>query len=199
MTPACWSPGQGRYMASPIPALSSPRLTLVPLAQDDAEAIQILFPHWNIVAFLAPQVPWPYPDDGAAVFLRDIALPTMAKGEAWHWSLRPKMNPDRLIGVISLRAGPDDNRGFWVAAEWQRRGLATEASEAVTDFWFEGLGNTILRVPKAIDNAGSRRISELSGMRVVWTGERDFVSGRHPAEIWEITADEWRGRRPPQH
>jgi [ribosomal protein S5]-alanine N-acetyltransferase len=62
----------------------------------------------------------------------------------------------------------------------------------VTDYWFEVLKFPVLRVPKAIDNHGSRHISEKQGMRVVATLERDFVSGRFLSEIWEITADEWR-------
>jgi hypothetical protein len=32
-------------------------------------------------------------------------------------------------------------------------------------------------------------------MRVIATVERDYVCGRLPAEIWEITAEEWRARR----
>jgi len=46
-----------------------------------------------------------------------------------------------------------------------------------------------------VANTASRRISEKQGMRVVDRVERDFVCGRLPAEIWEITADEWRARR----
>jgi RimJ/RimL family protein N-acetyltransferase len=68
----------------------------------------------------------------------------------------------------------------------------TEACDAVTDYWFEVLNFPVLRVPKAIANAGSRRISEKQGMRVIATEDRDYVSGRLPSEIWEITADEWR-------
>jgi hypothetical protein len=32
-------------------------------------------------------------------------------------------------------------------------------------------------------------------MRIVATEERPFVSGRLPAEIWEITAEEWHARQ----
>src|SRR5215475_11325436 len=53
----------------------------------------------------------------------------------------------------------------------------------------------VLRVAKAIANTASRRISEKQGMRVVGVEDRDYVCGRLPAEIWEITADEWRARR----
>jgi RimJ/RimL family protein N-acetyltransferase len=50
-------------------------------------------------------------------------------------------------------------------------------------------------VSKAIANIASRRISERSGMRVIKTEHRDYVSGRLPEEVWEITREEWR-RRP---
>jgi hypothetical protein len=32
-------------------------------------------------------------------------------------------------------------------------------------------------------------------MRIVSTEMLDFVSGRLPAEIWEITAEEWRAHQ----
>lgn len=179
---------------STITPLVTPRLSLQPLTLADGPAIQQLFPRWEIVRFLNALVPWPYPDDGAWSFLRDIVLPAMAAGRAWFWSIRPKTAPETLIGVISLMAGEEDNRGFWLTPEWQGQGLMREASEAVTDYWFEVLGNPVLRVPKAIANEASRRISQREGMRVVWTGEREFVSGTQPAQVWEITAEEWRNR-----
>ncbi len=68
--------------------------------------------------------------------------------------------------------------------------------DAGTDYyWFDVLGCTVLRVPKATANTASRRVSEKQGMRVVATGERGYVSGRQPAEMWEITAEEWKARR----
>lgn len=139
-------------------------------------------------------VPWPYPPDGALTYYRDVALPAMERSEAWHWTLRLKSLPSRLIGAIGLFKGTDDNRGFWIAPEWQRQGLMTEACDAATDYWFRVLRFPVLRVAKAAANAGSRRISEKQGMRLVEVGEKNYVSGRLPAEIWEITVDEWNGR-----
>jgi len=175
--------------------LETARLFLRPLQLEDADQIQLLFPHWEIVRHLASVIPWPYPPDGALTFIRDIALPAMARGDEWHWTLRLKTDPDLAIGSIGLKRHESDNRGFWIGREWQRRGLMTEAADAVTDFWFDTLKFPVLRVPKAIANTDSRRISEKQGMRVIATEERDYVSGRLPAEIWEITADEWRARR----
>jgi ribosomal-protein-alanine N-acetyltransferase len=65
----------------------------------------------------------------------------------------------------------------------------------VTGYWFETLKFPVLRAPKAIANTASRCSSEKQGMRVIALEERDYVSGRLPAEIWEITAEEWRSRR----
>jgi hypothetical protein len=58
------------------------------------------------------------------------------------------------------------------------------------------LGFSVLRAPKAVANAASRRISEKTGMRMVESFEKDYVSGRFSSEMWEITADEWHAVRP---
>ena len=178
--------------------LETPRLLLRPLVLEDAPQAQLLFPHWEIVRYLSHVVPWPYPPDGAYTFYRDIALPAIARGEEWHWTLRLKTDPDRLIGSIALIKGETINRGFWLGLPWQRQGLMTEACDAVTDFWFNRLKFPVLRAPKAVANAGSRRISEKSGMRMVARTESDYVSGGLATEIWEITAEEWNAHKNPE-
>lgn len=95
---------------------------------------------------------------------------------------------------MALLKSENNNRGFWIGLQWQRQGLMSEAVDAVTGYWFDVLGFPVLRAPKAIANAGSRRISEKQGMRVIAVEEKDYVSGRLPTEIWEITAEEWHTR-----
>ncbi|MFZ3265768.1 MAG: GNAT family N-acetyltransferase [Terriglobales bacterium] len=177
------------------PILETERLWLRPLQLSDADQIQEIFPHWEIVRFLAARVPWPYPPDGAQTYCRDIALPAAERGDEWHWTLRLKSNPTQLIGSINLMKAENHNRGFWLGLPWQGQGLMSEACDVVTDYWFQTLKFPVLRAPKATDNTASRRISVSQGMRVVATEEREFVSGRFPSEIWEITAAEWQGRR----
>jgi len=155
------------------PPLETSRLFLQPLELADAEQVQRLFPHWQIVRYLASRVPWPYPPDGARQFFRDVALPAVERGDEWIWTLRLKTDPDRIIGSIGLKRSDKKNRGFWLGLFLARAG--------------------------ADDRGGRRRhrllISEKAGMRVIEIEERDFVSGRLPAEIWEITAEEWNARR----
>lgn len=178
-----------------IRSLATPRLVLRPFELADAAQVQQLFPRWEIVRFLSAQVPWPYPDDGALAYYRDLALPAMARGEEWHWSLRLKRNPDELIGGISLFTTPNNSRGFWIGVPWQRQGLMTEAVEAVTEYWFSDLGFPVMRGYKAVDNLASRRISEKCGMRVIGTEDRTYVSGLLPSHLCEITAEEWKRHR----
>jgi RimJ/RimL family protein N-acetyltransferase len=177
------------------PVLNSRRLVLRPLQPDDAEDIQREFPHWEIVRLMTSQIPWPYPDGAALEFINNVALPAMAAGNGWFWSIRRLEDQRHLIGVINLSLGDNSNRGFWLAQQWQRQGLMTEASQSVTDFWFNVLGQAVLRVPKAKDNLASRRISEQNGMRVVATQENDYIGGRMLTEIWQITRAEWNARR----
>ena len=176
-----------------IAQLETPRLELRSLEIGDSEQTQRLFPKWEIVRFLTNHVPWPYPDDGALTYYREYALPAMARGEAWHWSLRPKSDPHQLIGIVSLMKAENNNREFWLGLPWQR--LMSEAVEVITDYWFNELGFSVMRVPKAVVNTASRRISEKNGMRIVAVEERDYVAGRFLTEIWETTTDEWRIHR----
>jgi RimJ/RimL family protein N-acetyltransferase len=175
-----------------VPAGETKRLILCPLALADAPQIQDLFPHWEIVRFLLNAVPWPYPPDGAVHFIRDVALPAMEHGDQWAWTLRLKSAPDQIIGLLDLRRDEEDNRGFWLGLAWQRQGLISEACVWANDFWFDQLGFHVLRAAKAVANTASRRISENQGMRRIGVIEKDYVSGRLPAEIWEITVEEWR-------
>ena len=103
------------------PTLETERLLLRPLELSDAEQVQILFPDWEVVKYLNAIVPWPYPSDGALTYFRDRALPAMARGDEWHWTLRLRENPGQIIGAIGLIRGSTDNRGFWLATPWQRQ------------------------------------------------------------------------------
>ena len=175
------------------------RLLLHPLELADAEQVQVLFPHWEIVRYLLNSVPWPYPADGAFRYFRDVALPSNRRGDSWDWTIRLRRDPEQIIGAIGLVKGEQDNRGFWMGLPWQGQGLMREACAWANEYWFETLGFPTLRVAKATANSASRRISVDEGMRLVYRTERDFVGGRLPAEVWEIGAEEWRAwkaRRP---
>lgn len=115
-------------------------------------------------------------------------LPAAGRGDEWHCTLRLKAAPVQIIGAISLINQGVTNRGFWMGSAWQGQGLMSEACMAVTNYWLAAFGQARLRMTKAAENAASRRISEKQGMRLVEVTEGDYVSGRLPTEVWEITA-----------
>lgn len=177
-------------------SLETPRLLLRPLELADADEIQRIFPQWEIVRYLNAIVPWPFPEGAAIAHIRDSVLPAMARGDEWHWTLRLRSAPQQIIGRIHLARNESNNRGFWIIPERHGHGFMTEAVVAANDYWFDVLGFPVLRAPKACANVASRRISEKTGMRLIGSEEKDYVSGRLPSELWEITAEEWHAVRP---
>ena len=175
------------------PTLETARLLLRPLELADAEQIQQVFPQWEVVRYLTNTVPWPYPPDGALAFCRDHALPAVERGEQWIWTLRLKDDAERIIGLIHLMMSPLDNRGFWLDLRWHRRGLMTEACESspTTGSTRSSSPCSVRRRPSPTLHLDASLRSRVCGWS---TEERDYVSGRLPAEIWEITADEWNAR-----
>jgi hypothetical protein len=68
----------------------------------------------------------------------------------------------------------------------------SEASDAVTRFWFEELDKEVLRAPKAAVNSRSVNFSQRSGMRLIRREKAHYVAGELDSELWEITREEWR-------
>ncbi len=180
-----------------IPELHTERLILRPVQMADAEQVQQIFPQWEIVKYLNAKVPWPFPDDGVRAYYRDQSFPAIERGDEWHWTIRLKSAPDRIIGSLSLHRSDRINRGFWLAPPYHGQGLMTEAVAVTNDYWFDVLRFPVLRAPKAVLNTASRRISEKTGMRVISVYEGEYVSGTLMTEKWELTAEDWRRHRNP--
>ena len=186
------------FTMPPTPVLQTPRLVLRPVRTKDAPVIQRIFPHWEIVRHLTDRVPWPYPPDGAALYVAQC-LAEMASGQKQHWAIVPKSGPADLIGMIDL--WPDDGisrsqRGFWLAPEFQGRRLMSEAADRVTDYAFHDLHWPRLWLANAQHNHPSRRIKERQGARLVDLAIGQFVGGEGPVMVWELTREHWQARQP---
>ncbi len=63
----------------------------------------------------------PYPAEVAPTNISSkVALPAIEREEQWVLTLRVKTAPDRVIGVLNLRKGDEDNCGFWLVPSCQR-------------------------------------------------------------------------------
>lgn len=175
--------------------LETPRLVLRPLALEDHHDIQKHFPHWDVVKYLSKNaIKWPYPEDGAEKFLRNIALPAMERGDDWFWAITRREKPGEVIGVIHLRRDTaSGNRGLWIAREYQGAGYMKEALEAVNDYAFSELGFDRLVIKNAADNEASRQLKIKSGAELLETRPAiHYLGGSPTQEVWQLTAEKWR-------
>ncbi len=183
----------------PTPTLETRRLWLRPLRLADAPAIQRRFSRWEVVRFLSVIVPWPYPADGAEVFLAD-QLAQMDAGMRSLWGLWLKGGPGEVIGIIELwppDAAMRDSRGFWLDPDFQQLGLMTEAADAVTDYAFRDLAWQFLWLGNAKANVRSARVKERQGARLIDEVPFNFVGGRDLRQVWLLEAKDWLARRGP--
>lgn len=176
--------------------LVTARLRLRPLALSDAPTIQQVFPDWEVAKYLSDQIPWPYPDDGAITFV-ESELERIEEGTHFTWAITLMSDPNStLIGLISLMPhSKSDHRGFWLSRPFWGQGIMREAADRVTEFAFETLKLSELKLANAAANEGSRRIKIAAGAELVETTEENFVSGRLASEKWVLTAERWRDSR----
>ena len=180
----------------PTPVLETERLILRPLEARDAPAIQRLFPQWEVVKHLYAQVPWPYPDDGAATNMAQC-LDDRAKGLKFYWAITLK-GSDALRGRMDLWAFDPkrrDSRGFWLDPLLHGQGLMTEAAEAVTGYAFRTLSYPHLYLTNSTANRASARVKEKQGAELAYVEPFDFVSGPGEKQVWLLTREAWLARQ----
>ena len=183
-------------MNKPTPVLTTARLILRPLRLADAPQIQQVFPHWEILKYMSAAIPWPYPEDGAYTYLTST-LPKIAAGQEYGWAITLKSEgSDQLIGIISLYPDREENRGFWLAEEYHKNGLMTEAVAAVTDFAFDELGMPSLKLNNAEPNTASHRLKEKAGAKIVAIDDNvDYIGGKFRQIRWLLTQQQWENNR----
>ncbi|HEY2707864.1 MAG TPA: GNAT family N-acetyltransferase [Caulobacteraceae bacterium] len=175
------------------PVLETERLVLRPMCESDVPIIQRRFPKWEIVRYLHAEVPWPYPEDGAAVNMAQCVA-KMAGREQCYWAITLKGGDDELIGRIDLWADDGvrrDQRGFWLDPEFWGRGLMTEAADRVTDFALIELSWPHLWLSNAEANVASHRVKEKQGATVIDRTPRAYVGGEGVKVTWLLTREAW--------
>lgn len=153
--------------AIPLPgSLESARLALRPWRPDDAAALREALA--ESVEHLRPWIPWatpeaPTPEQAASLLAGWIAQ--RGTGENFIYAVFDRGN-DRLIGGIGLyaRVGPDALEvGYWIRRSEAGRGLATEATRALTHAAFGVPGVSRLEIHTDPRNLASRRVPEKLG------------------------------------
>ncbi|MBI1199436.1 MAG: GNAT family N-acetyltransferase [Phenylobacterium sp.] len=183
----------------PTPVLETERLILRPLEARDVPAVQRIFPQWEVVRWLGPAIPWPYPEDGAATNMAQC-LEKRARGEQFYWAITLKDGDDELRGRIDLWPLPQDRRdmrGFWLDPLLHGQGLMTEAAEAVTAYAFDVLEWPFLYLTNAVENRASARVKEKQGAVEVGREPFSYVAGQGEKQVWLLTREAWLARQKP--
>jgi RimJ/RimL family protein N-acetyltransferase len=179
------------------PIFETNRLILRPLAHTDAPRIQEQFSDYDTVRYMSASIPWPYPAGGATHFVR-LMLEKVEKSHDHYWAVTLRSAGDNLlIGGIGLMPSSENyNRGFWMAREYQGKGMMKEAVVPVTDFAFRELGMECLVLNNAEPNFASHRLKELSGAKIIAVRENiRYVSGSFRAIRWRLTRQDWEENR----
>ncbi len=174
-----------------VPTLETKRLILKELTLDYVKDYQKQFATYGVIRNIGAMVPWPYPNNGAEVFLKDNVLPKQGK-HFWQWGLFLKTDPDTLIGSITLEENDTNNRGFWLGETYWGQGLMTEATDITTDFAFSELDFSVLRFFNAKGNERSRRLKERVGAKFVKLVPLKCTDPTYTeSECWELTKEDW--------
>ncbi len=195
-------------MASPPPRPSIPnlskldlvietaRLTLRPWSIDDVDAI------WPTVSdpSFPKQMSWEAhrSKDETREWI-ERARHVVATGEEVKWAIEHEGQAIGSIGfhevIWQVRAFRLDRAelGYWLSPAHQRKGLMTEAVQAVVRFGFEVIGLHKIVVTCIADNVASRRVIEKAAFRWVGRAEDDvWRDGKwHSHLMYELTAPEW--------
>ena len=110
-----------------LPVLRTPRLTLRPLTDQDADAIVDGIGNFDVSKWLAV-VPYPYSRDDAEKFIAKVD----ESGKPF-WAI---CDADGLQGVVCL----DDELAYWLARRVWGRGYGFEAAHAAVSHWFADPG-----------------------------------------------------------
>lgn len=170
----------------PTPTLTTPRLSLAPLAAADAADV-FAYAANPAVARHTTWVPHRTVDDAASFIGRVSARP------AGHhcWAIRLSGRP-AVVGVVEL--GPTDAARaevHYVLAEpcWGR-GLMTEAVRAVLAWGFAAHPN-LARVTTGITaaNAASRRVAEKCGLVLTGVHREEWAKFTDPVEVCGYAVD----------
>ncbi|WP_163102231.1 GNAT family N-acetyltransferase [Peribacillus alkalitolerans] len=126
----------------------------------------------------------------------NFVLGQYEKHQLAPWGIELKENPG-IIGTIDFVSWqPKHNRaeiGYVLAPSLWGIGLMTEASQALIKFGFEKMDLIRIQARTLLDNKGSQRVLEKSGMIFEGVLRKEiFIKGKHhDVRMFSIIKEEW--------
>jgi [ribosomal protein S5]-alanine N-acetyltransferase len=148
----------------PQPVLRTARLTVRPLREADAAAVQAYCSDRE-VASTTLHIPHPYPEGGAMDWIRTHP-DAYASGLNAVWAM--DLQRQGLVGVVGLGLQPTHRRaelGYWVGRPFWGRGIASEAAAAVVACAFDRFGVHRVHAHHFTRNPASGAVLRHAGLR----------------------------------
>lgn len=190
--------------------LHTPRLTLRPLTPDDAPA---MYANWANDPEVTRWLRWdPHPDADFTRQLLSAWAELYPNPDHYEWGV-VETATDTLFGTISLMNPALQEReafshpgksseaplpwevGYCYGKAFWGKGYATEALQAVVDFWFGQVGGDALACCHAAGNPASGRVMQKAGFAYDHDGINNRFDGTPvavkcytlPRAVWEKT------------
>lgn len=130
-------------------------------------------------------VPSPYERRHAEEFIPKVA-DEWASGAHATWAMREADELAGMIGLYRLDGQGNGEIGYWVSPWSRRRGLLTEAANAVIDWGFASDGLDLHRVSwrAVVGNLGSARTARALGFRYEGTMRQALVGSHGRDDAW---------------
>lgn len=170
-----------------IPTLETERLVLRPFAIADGRRVQQLAGDRR-VAELTAQIPHPYPDRLAEIWI--ASHPMLWRNRQLAPFAVTLRETGELIGAISLRLfaqGPRAELGYWIGVPYWNRGYCTEAAREVLRFGFEDLDLQGIQARHLLNNPASGRVLEKLGMRYDGVAPHGAARGGRLLDVADYT------------
>jgi RimJ/RimL family protein N-acetyltransferase len=128
-------------------------------------------------------LPWPYATSDAEYFVDTLVPEGWASGTEATWALRLRTSPDRLVGVVGIRAATPDV-GYWMVPEYRGNGYMTEALERTITWAIETefVGASSIKWSCIAGNTASAAVARNAGFKYTGAGPSPIAmrDGSHP-------------------
>ena len=147
--------------------IETPRLIIRQFTTDDAEA---MFRNWANDPEVTKYLTWP--THGSVEITKKVVeswVKSYEKEDYYHWAITLKENGSEPIG--SLLASTDDriekaHIGYCIGKNWWRRGITSEALQAVMDFLFDEVGCNRVDSRHDVNNPNAGKVMAKCGMKL---------------------------------
>ena len=178
------------------PALEGGRIRLRQLSEDDAGDMHAVYSDEVTMAYWS-NTPTKTLEETRQLVKRDVEA--TKNGRALFWAIEVK-ETGAVIGKCTLWQYDESNQraevGYILSRQYWRKGLMSEALEAMIDYAFSGLGLHRLEADTDTNNAASLALLEKLGFqREGYFRERWYVNGqRQDSVMLGLVEQVWAGR-----